>query len=204
MNAVISYILASILLYKYVTLFIVAYLAALLIPLPSNTGLIAASAFASQGYLNIYVVVFVALFANVLGDVTGFFLARRYGKGILLKIGFRKIIESKRYSNIENFFVKHAEISIFVTRFFGGIGPLVNVLSGFSKEISFKKFLIYDISGEFVYVISLSLIGYFLGSSWQSETTGIQYTGLIFIFLVLFFIFKKTFSKKLKRIFGGE
>ena len=100
MTSLISGLLAYLLLYKYITLFIVCYLAALLIPLPSNTSLLAASAFASQGYLNIYIVIAVALAANVLGDITGFLLARRFGKEFLMKVGFKKIILSKRCAKV--------------------------------------------------------------------------------------------------------
>lgn len=195
MGTIITSALAYLLLYKYVTLFVVAYLAALLIPLPSNTSLIAASAFASQGYLNIYGVILVAFCANVLGDITGFFLARKYGKHVLLKIGFRKIIESVYYSKIELFIVEHSKIAIFVTRFIGGIGPLVNIITGFSKDVSIKKFLVFGMMGEFVYVISLSLSGYFLGSSWQDFMTTEEMISLVFIFLLVIFVVKKIFFK---------
>lgn len=197
MSSFISFVLSYLLLYKYVALFIVSYLAALLIPLPSNTSLIAASAFASQGYLSIYIVIIVALIANISADITGFFLARKYGKRVLLKIGFKKILESKYYSRVESFIINHSEISIFVTRFFGGVGPLVNILSGLSKEISFKKFLLYGISGELVYVLSLSLSGYFLGNAWEGSTLNIQGTlSVIGIFVILFFIVRKFLEKR--------
>ena len=194
MSALIFATLSYVLLYKYVALFIVAYLAALLLPLPSNTSLLAASAFASQGYLNISLVIIVALLANVLGDLTGFFLSRRYGKEVLIKIGFRKIIESSRYISLEKFIIKHARITIFVTRFFGGVGPLVNILTGFSKEISFKKFLIYGVSGEFVYVMSLALPGYFLGSSWEDLAPSVEVITMVVLVSVIIFIFSRRHS----------
>lgn len=196
MTLIISTTLAYLLLYKYVTLFAVAYLAALLLPLPSNTSLLAASAFASQGYLNMYIVFFVAFLANVLGDVTGFVIARKYGKEFLLKVGFRKIMESEKYEKMERFIVRNSAITIFVTRFFGGIGPLVNILTGLSKNITFKKFIVYDIAGEFVYVMSLSLSGYFLGTAWQNITISVELVSAIVLVSVLFFAIKRLFFHK--------
>lgn len=201
MTSLISGLLAYLLLYKYITLFIVCYLAALLIPLPSNTSLLAASAFASQGYLNFYIVIAVALAANVLGDITGFLLARRFGKEFLMKVGFKKIILSKRYADTELFIVRHSKITIFMTRFIGGIGPLVNILTGFSEEITIKKFLTYGILGETVYVMTLSLGGYFIGNAWGDVTGSIELFSIIVICMVCIFYFKSFFIKTFKRLF---
>jgi membrane protein DedA with SNARE-associated domain len=198
MTTFIFSILSYILLYKYVALFLVAYLAALLIPLPSNTSLLAASAFASQGYLNIYIVIVVAFLANEAGDLTGFFIARKYGKGMLMKIGFRKIMISEKYEQLEKFIVLHSRITIFVTRFVGGIGPLVNILTGLSEKIHFKRFLVYGVAGEFVYVMTLSLTGYFVGSAWEDVTSTLEIVSLVGAGLLILFVIKKMFFQKMK------
>lgn len=198
MTALIFSILSYILLYKYVALFIVSYLAALLLPLPSNTSLLAAGAFASQGYLNIYVVVLVAFVANELGDLTGFYLSRRYGKDVLMNIGFRKMLESKKYHSLENFIVENSKMTIYLTRFVGQIGPLVNILTGLSKEISFKKFLIYGIAGELTYSLVLGLTGYFLGSAWQDLTSVLELVSLVILLIVVLFIFSKLYFRSVK------
>ena len=195
MTAIFFAILSYLLLYKYVALFIVCYLAAFLLPLPSNTSLLAASAFASQGFLNIYLIIFVALLANVLGDITGFVLARKYGKDFLMKIGFRKMIESKRYSSLEKFIVRHSKITIFVTRFFGGIGPLVNILTGLSEAISTKKFLTFGIAGETVYVLSFSLSGYFLGNAWEELTPGLTFVTYGILAIGILFVISKIYFR---------
>jgi membrane protein DedA with SNARE-associated domain len=189
--------LSFLLLYKYVTLFIVAYLAALLIPLPSNTTLLAAAAFASQGYLNIYAVAAVALIANILGDITGFYISYKYGKFFLMRIGLRKIIESKKYTNLEKFIVKNSRVTIFVTRFFGGVGPMVNILTGLSKNISLKRFLIYGISGEIVYVTSLVVPGYFLGDAFQDLMPSFGSISVgVAVLVAMYILYKVYFSNK--------
>ena len=196
MTALVFAALSFLLLYKYVTLFIVAYLSALIIPLPSNTTLLAAAAFASQGYLNIYLVIFLAIIANVLGDITGFVVSNRYGEKFLIKIGLGKLIASPKYKKLEVFIVDNSKITIFVTRFFGGVGPIVNILSGLSKDISFKTFLIYGIPGEIVYVLSLGLTGYFLGDAWQDLLLSVENLSIIGLALVVVFIIGRSYYKK--------
>lgn len=199
MSAILFATFSYILLYKYLALFIVAYLAALLLPLPSNTSLLAAGAFASQGYLNIYLVLLVALTANVSGDITGFLLSRRYGKEFLKKVGFRKMIESEKYMSLEEFIFENSRMTIYVTRFVGQIGPLVNIVTGLSEEITFKKFFIYGIAGELTYVLCLGLTGYFLGSTWQNFTTSLELISLSILLLIVIIIFSKLYFRKLKK-----
>ncbi len=196
MSLIISATLSYILFYKYIALFVIAYLAALLLPLPSNTSLLAAGAFASQGYMDIYIVLLVAFLANILGDLTGFIISRLYGKEFLMKIGLKKMMLSKKYTDIEKFIFKNSRMTIFVTRFFGQIGPLVNILAGLSQEISFKRFFIYGSAGEFVYAVGLGLIGYFLGSTWQNLSPVITPIGIGFTIIVIIFVFSKLYTRK--------
>ncbi len=193
-------ILSFLLLYKYVALFLVAYLAALIVPLPSNTSLLAAAAFASQGFLNIYLVILVALFANIFGDMTGFFFSHRYGKTFLLAIGLQKIMASKEYVKIESFVEEYPRLTIFVTRFFGGVGPIVNILTGLSKRISFRTFVTYGVAGEVVYVMSLALTGYFLGDSWENVMSSFGAISTIILVTIIVFILYKLYGVKLKEL----
>ncbi len=73
-------------------LFIVSFIAAFAIPIPAYVVLAGAGALAAQGQMNIAVVLLVALAGNVSADILGYFLARKYGKEILRKIGFRKLL----------------------------------------------------------------------------------------------------------------
>ncbi|MBP6888592.1 MAG: DedA family protein [Candidatus Pacebacteria bacterium] len=181
-------------------LFLVAYLAALILPLPSNTSLLAASAFASQGFLNIYLVIIVALLANVLGDITGFFIAHRYGKGLLINIGLQKVLASKEYKKIETFIETYPRITIFTTRFFGGVGPIVNILTGLSSTISFRRFFSYGVAGEIVYVFSLALTGYFLGDTWEDITSSFSTMSTIALLIIVLAIGYKLYEDKIKQL----
>ncbi len=203
MNFILSTVLSYLLLYNYAALFLVGFLAALFLPVPSDTAVLAAGAFASQGYMNIYLVLIVSLAGNIAGDLTGFFLARKYGKVLLLRIGFRRIIESKRFSHFEKFITDNAGPTIFLTRFVGQVGPLVNILSGFSK-ISWKKFLLYEASGEFTDVVALGLAGYFLGSEWQNLTLTLEIIGAGFVVILAVYIFSKIYFRKHRTVESAD
>jgi membrane protein DedA with SNARE-associated domain len=198
MNAILSVTLSYLLLYKYAALFAITFLASILLPLPSDTTILATGAFAGQGYLNIYLVIFLAFAGSILGDIAGFIISRRYGKEFLKKIGLRKMIESRKFTSLEKFIDKNSGPTIFITRFIGQLGPLVNILSGLSDDISYKKFLFYATIGEFMNVIILSIAGYFLGNEWQNFTFVIEFVGIGIIVLILAFIFSRMYFRRLK------
>ena len=196
MSYFLSTTLSFLLLYKYVALFIVTYLASLLLPLPSDTALLASGAFASQGFLNISEVLLIALSASIIGDLTGFIVSRLYGREFLMKIGLKRLIMSKKFINLEKFIAKNYGPTIVITRFVGQLGPWVNILIGLSK-MSFKKFLVYDLIGNIVDILVIGLAGYFLGSAWQNWTVIMEFTSLILIVVILAFIFSRMYFKKI-------
>lgn len=196
-----SSLLSFLLLYKYITLFLVSFLAAFLLPLPSSTLLSASGAFASQGYFNFAAVLLVALTGNIGGDLVGYFLARRYGKELLHKWGFGHIIGSHWYNELELYIHEFSYSIIFLTRFLPEIGPAVNILAGLGK-MSFKKFLVWDIIGEIAYVSLYGFVGYFLGTQWENNINYLIRAGAVIfsiggtIALIQYYYFKKGEYRK--------
>ncbi len=168
MEYILSTFLTFLLLYKYVGLFLISFLAALLLPLPSSSILAAAGAFAAQGYFSISYVLIAAFMGNILGDTTGYFLAQKIGTTSLQKIGFRKILTSSLYTKLVLYMKKFSFSLIFFSRFLTGVGPLVNILSG-STGISKQQFFVIAIIGEIAYVLLYGMTGYFLGSEWENN-----------------------------------
>jgi membrane protein DedA with SNARE-associated domain len=158
-------------------LFVVSFIAALAIPIPAYVVLAGAGALAAQGEMNIAVVLLVALAGNVAADILGYFLARKYGKEILRKIGFKKLLDSSVFLTMEQSIKDFPQTIIYVTRLITEAGPIVNILSGLSG-ISYRTFIIFDILGEASYVSLFGLSGYCLGDAWKNNTNFI-FKGLI-------------------------
>ncbi|MDB5238121.1 MAG: integral rane protein [Candidatus Kaiserbacteria bacterium] len=187
-----DWFLSLILLYKYVALFLISYVAALALPVPASTTVVAAGAFASAGYLNFPLVLLTALAANVAGDLTGFFAARRWGIRALSSLGLGFLVHTSGFSTLKRYLQNFPRLIIFSTRFVTEAGPAVNVFSGVT-DLNTKLFVTYDILGEGAYVILYSGAGYILGSAWQDHigvlTRGvflIEMVGITFIVLRMF------------------
>jgi membrane protein DedA with SNARE-associated domain len=188
------------LLYKYTTIFLIAFAAAFVVPIPSGDILMVASAFARVGYFDIFWVIFLSIIANILGDNLGYFIARKYGREVLSRIGFRRVLESNNFKKIEEKFNKHPGFIIFASRFEVLSTLSVNLLSGISKT-PYKKFLIHEATGSAMQVTFYSMAGYLFANSWEAinNTAGkvALVVGLILI-IVLVAFGKKIFSRLVK------
>ena len=147
MSNVTSFLLSYVLIYKYLAIFVITYLGAIALPLPSGTVVMASSAFATQGYMNLPLVLFIGILGNVLGDNSGYWLARRYGMKAIYKIGLRRFITPDKQETANLEVGSHPIIIIFFSRFMTGIAPSVNVVLGITK-FSYKKFLTFEVLGE--------------------------------------------------------
>jgi membrane protein DedA with SNARE-associated domain len=88
---------------------------------------------------------------------------------------FEKVFNQKvcKYGRIRNkcdksrdLFNKYGGVSVFLSRFFfPGFGAPVNYISGFSKY-SFRKFLVLSASGELMYALIYTSIGFIFRDSW--------------------------------------
>jgi membrane protein DedA with SNARE-associated domain len=124
-DTILTSLLSYLLLYKYITLFLVVYSTSLMIPLPANTLLIAAGAFASQGYFSLSITFIVALLANSLGDTSAYMLTNTWKHRFVKKNYLEKILYLR---SIENYLKQHTRMAIFVTRFIGIPGAAVEHL----------------------------------------------------------------------------
>lgn len=193
-------ILSYILLYKYFALFLITFFASLTNLTPASPSLIASGSFVLTGVLNYWQVIVFGFLGTVLGDITAYFLSYYYSKEILMKIGFKKILKSKSFSKAERLFEKNSGKTIFLSRFLlTSFGPIINLVAGLSK-ISFKKFIIYDLLGELIYVFLLTGVGYLFADNWKYISNLLSYASNILIVLsilviTLYFNRKKLFLR---------
>jgi len=194
MDSIINFLLSYLLLYKYFTLFVIMFLSGMILPIPINTLFLAVGAFCSQGYFNIYISGAVALSGNVLGDITDYFLARKYGTRLVLKLNLK---ESKYYEMLEGYIKRYARSTIFFSRFLGTPGTIVNILSPLA-DISPSFFIFYDIVGNFFDVSIFLVLGYFLGGLWEGFSDLLSILGFIVVVAFLLYILIAVYIQKRK------
>jgi membrane protein DedA with SNARE-associated domain len=148
----------------YFGIFVGMFLESTLIPLPSELIMIPAGMAAQQGLMNIYLIIFVGVFGNILGAVFSYYLAASIGRSVLFKIGKYFFVKAETIIKIENFFQNHGPISIFIGRLLPGFRHFISLPAGIAK-MNMRTFFIYTALGSTIWDIILTMLGFFIGEN---------------------------------------
>jgi membrane-associated protein len=133
--------------------------------LPGDSLLFAAGALcAGQNNLSLTVLMLLLTAAAILGDQCNYFIGRSFGTAILAKkFRGKPLIAEKHLTKTEEFFTKHGTKAIIMARFVPIVRTITPFVAGIGKMDYRTKFLPYDILGGVLWIVSMSLAGYFLG-----------------------------------------
>ena len=163
MNGVLNWLLSSLLLYRYPALFLIEYTGAIIIPWPVNVLLLAVGAFASHGYFDVWTALAVAVTGNCAGDLTDYFLTRRYGEPV---IRFFRLHRLRFFAPLQEEFRADAAITVFTTRFAGSLSSVANFIAGL-VQVPFATFFIWDLIGNIIEPAAALGLGYAVGDYWN-------------------------------------
>lgn len=166
MENLVSYLFSAVLIYKYWAIFIITFLGAFFLPLPTGTVVMASTAFSVQGYLSFPAIFFFALLGNVLGDQCGYWVTRLWGVKALHWLGMKKVVASEKYQKTHALLSNHPMIIIFLSRFMTGVNPLVNLIAGLTR-LEYRRFFIFEFIGELAYAGFFSFAGLIFGANWE-------------------------------------
>jgi membrane-associated protein len=162
MPSIVEFVLLYLILYKYTTLFVVVFLAGVIVPIPIAMILVAVGALASQQYFSLYGSLATAVLANSMGDMCAYFFFLKFSRDILHEKYTQKY---SFFTKLEYYFKKYTYVSIFISRIIGVFGTPVNFLSGYMK-VKPSEFVLFDLLGNFVFVLIFLSLGYLFGDGW--------------------------------------
>lgn len=131
--------------------------------LPGDSLLFTAGFLASQGYLNIFILVPLCFAAAVLGDNFGYAFGRRAGPKIFTKEN-SLLFQKRHLERARAFYERHGRKTIILARFMPFARTFAPILAGVG-EMHYRTFVSYNLIGGFLWAACLPLLGYFLGSA---------------------------------------
>jgi membrane-associated protein len=141
---------------------VVVFISALGAPFPCTLIVVAAGAFARQGLLTWYSTGLIAVTFVVLGDNLSYGLGHFAREPVL-----RRFKDSERWKQAEDTFNRWGGMSIFWTRFLlTGIAVPVNLIAG-TGGFGARRFFVYDLIGETIWIFGYGSLGYLFGSQWE-------------------------------------
>ncbi len=134
------------------------------IPSPGETALVAAAILASQGKLQIWLVILIGVTSAIVGDNIGYLLGRRYGRGVFMAPGpfMHHRVNAIRYG--DGFFKRHGSKAVFIGRWIALVRFATAWLAGINR-MPFKLFFVWNALGGITWGITYGLVGYFGGKA---------------------------------------
>jgi membrane protein DedA with SNARE-associated domain len=154
------------------------------VPIPGETALIAAAILASQGKLQIALVIPLAAAAAIVGDNLGYLIGRKGGRWLLQRPGRfqRQRLEVLRVG--EPFFEVHGPKAVFFGRFLLGLRIWASWLAG-ATRMRWHLFVLWNALGGIAWASAVGLVAYFLGHSAGSAIEAFGIYGLVAVLLAV-------------------
>lgn len=148
--------------------------------LPGDGLIFTVGVIAGTGALNVWVAAAVMILAAFLGNTVnyhiGLYLSRR-----VLDVGKIKWINQKYLDQTHEFFEKHGQKAVILSRFLPVFRTFVPFVAGLSK-MNRLKFLLYTFWGGLFWVIAFSLAGFYFGKiPWVQDNLSL----IVFILIVV-------------------
>lgn len=133
--------------------------------LPGDSLLFAAGMLAAQpNELNVWLMIAILLIAAVSGDSLNYAIGKRFGMQMTkFKLFGKQVIKDEQIQKTHAFYEKYGSKTIVIARFV----PIVRTLAPFVGGIGrmhYGTFITYNVVGAILWVVGITLAGYFLGN----------------------------------------
>lgn len=148
----------------YVILFLIIFAETGLVVtpfLPGDSLIFAVGTLAGGNYLNILIIYFTLLIAAILGDTVNYWIGHHLGMRVFTKENSR-IFKKEYLEKTIEFYKKHGGKTIILARFVPIMRTFAPFVAGVGK-MHYATFLLYNVTGGFIWVTSLTFAGYFFG-----------------------------------------
>jgi len=150
--------------------------------------------------LNLWIVLGLLIIAAILGDGLNYFFGRTIGLKVLKwKIRGRQLVKQKYIDQTHAFYEKHGPKTIIIARFVPIVRTFAPFVAGIG-EMSYKKFIQFNVIGGVAWVVGLTLVGYFFGNlpfvQENFETVIFGIIGLSILPMIIEIVRAKLKSKK--------
>lgn len=151
--------------------------------LPGDSLLFTAGLFASQGKLNLAVILVGCFLAAVIGDQVGYAFGKRVGPSIFQRPNSR-LFKQEHVERANEFFEEHGAKTILMARFVPVVRTFAPILAGVGT-MRYRTFLIYNIAGGMLWAVGVTLLGYFLGDAIGADNIDKYLLPIIAVIIIL-------------------
>ena len=137
--------------------------------LPGDYLLFLAGMFVATGKLDVSIFILIVglIAAAVIGNFVGYWFGNKTGP-VLYQREDTFFFKKKYLKAAEVYYRKQGAFALIMGRFIPIVRTFAPIIAGIVK-LDFNKFAFYNITGAFLWITSLTLLGFFLGRSFEKE-----------------------------------
>lgn len=151
--------------------------------LPGDSLLVTAGVFAAAGQLRIGMLLSLVTICAIAGDQLGYLIGRKAGQSLYRREDSR-FFKKRHLEQAHAFYEHYGGKTIILARFVPIIRTFCPPVAG-AAEMSYPRYLLYDIFGGFLWVWGMTLLGYSLGRTIPNIEKRIHYVIAVVVVLSL-------------------
>jgi membrane protein DedA with SNARE-associated domain/membrane-associated phospholipid phosphatase len=169
--------------FGYVIVAVVLFIEAIGVPIPGESAVVTAAAYAGRGSLSIVGIVISACIGTISGGMTAYWLGLRGGNAIIAHFGRVLRLDAARLEKAHAFFVKHGAKTVLLGRFVAFFRSFVGLFAGIS-QMPWPRFAAYNAAGGLIWVLTFSSLGYFFGVNLPRRIHDVGRVSLVLALLI--------------------
>ncbi len=131
--------------------------------LPGDSLLVTAGIFAAAGHLNVYWLLVLVSLCAVVGDQLGYYIGQKTGPALFNKED-SLLFKRSHVWRAQMFYEKYGAKTIVIARFVPVVRTFAPIVAGVGK-MNYRRFVTYNVTGGILWVVSMILTGYVVGST---------------------------------------
>ena len=169
--------------YGYALVAAFLFIEAIGIPVPGETAMVTAGAFAGRGTLSIIGVILAGCVGTIAGGAAGYWIGVRGGPPIIARYGRVLRLDSGRLERAHTFFMRHGAKTVLLGRFVAFVRSYLGIFAGVSRMPA-RRFAAYNALGGTLWTLTFGACGYFFGRNLPRLTRDLGRVSLLFALLV--------------------
>jgi len=149
--------------------------------LPGDSLLVTAGVFAAAGLIDIYLLLGLVSLCAVVGDQLGYYIGKKTGQALFTRED-SLLFKRSHVVRAQEFYERYGAKTIVIARFVPIVRTFAPVVAGVGN-MNYRRFVTYNIAGGILWVFSMSLTGYLIGSAVPNIDKHIHYVIAVVIFL---------------------
>jgi membrane protein DedA with SNARE-associated domain len=153
----------------------------MIMPVPSEAVMPFAGFLWFEHKLSFAGIVLASTLGSIVGSLISYAIGAYGGRPLVKRFGKYLLIHDDDLEMTENFFARHGEVTIFVSRFIPVVRHLISIPAGVG-EMNVLRFSIYTVAGAALWNAFLTWLGFHLRDNWETIR---QYTQVLDVVLVV-------------------